>query len=228
MINYLDGLDRQLLLLLNGEGHPFLDAFMWLYSGKVIWIPAALAFVAYFFKKGWREGLLVLLFVVLVITLCDQISSSFFKPFFERLRPGRQPVLQDMLTYVNDYRGGKYGFISSHSANSIGFATFLSLLFRRQIVSFSLFAWAFLNAYTRLYLAVHFPGDVLVGGLVGLLVGLACYLGYLYVRQNFHSRLNIRIQDPYRGKLPWLPLAVLYATVLLLGVAAPQLKALIG
>ncbi|MEG1616944.1 MAG: phosphatase PAP2 family protein [Bacteroidales bacterium] len=222
MIEYFDALDKNLLLLLNGSGNQYWDNFMWLFTGKLLWVPAALGFIYSFLRKGWREGLMVLLFIVVVITLCDQISSGFFKPFFERLRPGHQPVYQDMLTFVNNYRGGKYGFVSSHAANSFGFAVFTSLLFKRRLFTLSVLSWAVINTYSRLYLGVHFPGDVLVGGMIGVIVAYLLYQLYDVMHRMLFERFRLsRPTDPYKGEIPWVPQTILWITVLGLAIASP-------
>ena len=128
-IEILDSLDKSALLALNGNANPYWDKFMWIITGRFVWIPIIVFFLKYFFNKGYKDAILILLFIILTITLCDQISSSFFKPFFERLRPARQPELTDLVNIVNGYRGGRYGFISSHAANAFGFTVFTSLVF---------------------------------------------------------------------------------------------------
>ena len=164
-----------MLITLNGNGDPYWDKVMWMYTGRLIWMPLLLSFLYYIFKQGWKEGLYLLLTIVIVITLCDQISSSFFKPFFERLRPARQEDLVDVINIVNGYRGGRYGFISSHASNAFGFAVFTSLLIRKNIYTISFMLLAAVTSYSRLYLGVHFLVDVLVGAVVGVIVAFFLY-----------------------------------------------------
>lgn len=173
--------ERDLFFMLNGSESPFLDRFMWLFSGKAVWLPLAVFILAVLlYKKKWKESLLILLAIVLVVTLCDQFASHVCKPFFMRFRPTHHPGFMDQVKTVFDYRGGLYGFISSHAANAFGFATFMSLLFRYRMFTWTMFLWAVLTAYTRVYLGVHFVSDVVPGAVVGVFFGWLVYR--LYVR----------------------------------------------
>ncbi|MEG1904733.1 MAG: phosphatase PAP2 family protein [Bacteroidales bacterium] len=225
MIEFFDRIDKSLLLFLNGNGTPYWDDLMWIYTGRWIWVPVALGFIWYFFRKGgWREAIMILLSITLLITLCDQISSSFFKPFFERLRPSHQEELQPFLSIVNGYRGGRFGFISSHAANSIGFATFTALVIRRSVYSVSIFLWALLTCYSRIYLGVHFPGDILAGSLLGVVIGYLVFMLY----QTLHNYLFVMFRFrtsaiPYERQIPWTPLGILYGIWLVIFIFPTQL-----
>lgn len=123
------------------------------------------------------ETWMVLIGVALTILLADQITSTIMKPYFARLRPSHEPTLEGLLHIVNGYKGGLYGFASGHAANTFGTATFFYLLFRNKYWWVGLlFLWALLVTYTRLYLGVHYPSDILVGGIVGILSGTTGYL----------------------------------------------------
>lgn len=175
--------ERDLFFMLNGSDSPFLDRFMWLYSGKAVWLPLA-AFILFVlvYKKKWRESILILLAIVLVITLCDQFASHVCKPLFTRFRPTHHPDFMDQVQTVFGYRGGKYGFISSHAANAFGFATFMSLLFRYRLFTWTIFLWSALTAYTRVYLGVHFISDIVPGAIAGTIFGWLVYYLYIKVR----------------------------------------------
>ncbi|MDR1090256.1 MAG: phosphatase PAP2 family protein [Prevotella sp.] len=188
--------ERSMFFMLNGSDSPFLDRFMWLYTGKVVWLPLAIfIFVILICKKNWRESLFILLAIALVITLCDQFASHLIKPYFERFRPTHHPGFMEDVKIVFGYRGGRYGFISSHAANAFGFAMFMSLLFRYRIFTIVVFLWAFFTAYTRVYLGVHFISDVVPGALVGLLFGWLVYILYIYVRKKFVC--DVEEKPPY-------------------------------
>jgi undecaprenyl-diphosphatase len=181
--------ERATFFLLNGSDYPFLDRFMWLYTGKVVWLPLA-AFILFtlVWKKNWREYALILLAIALVITLCDQFASHFCKPFFSRYRPTHHPEFMDQVKIVFGYRGGRYGFISSHAANAFGFAVFMSLLFRYRAFTAAIFFWATLTAYSRVYLGVHFISDIVCGAVAGLLCGYGVYALYAWIRPYLAGR----------------------------------------
>lgn len=124
--------------------------------------------------------------VGLCVLIADQVASGFCKPFFERLRPTHDPELKDILHIVNDYRSSLYGFCSSHASNTFGIATLTCLLFRNKCYSALIFSWAALNCYSRMYLGVHFPLDIVCGALVGVAAGYISYCLYKYTVCKFH------------------------------------------
>lgn len=173
--------ERDAFFTLNGSDSVFLDHFMWLYSGKAVWLPLAVfILLVLLYKKSWRESLLIVLAIVLVVTLCDQLASHVCKPLFTRFRPTHHPDFMEEVKTVFGYRGGRYGFISSHAANAFGFATLMSLIMRDKLLGWTLFLWAALTAYTRIYLGVHFISDIVPGMLVGLCFGYLVYRLYQY------------------------------------------------
>ena len=175
--------ERDAFFWLNGSDSAFWDRFMWIYSGKVVWLPLAVFIVVLLcYRKNWKESLLVLLMIALTITVCDQFASHVCKPIFTRFRPTHHPDFMDQVKVVFDYRGGKYGFISSHAANAFGFATLLALLFRDKFFGWTIFFWATLTAYSRIYLGVHFISDIIPGALSGSLFGYLVYRLYTAIR----------------------------------------------
>lgn len=174
-------LDRSLLLALNGSDSAFLDNFMWMVSMTWPWIPLAVAFLMLVVHNSSRRQALMLIgFFLLSILLADQVSSSIVKPLVARPRPTHDPVIAEMVDVVNGYRGGLYGFFSSHAANTFAIASFVTLTVRNRFLSISLYVWALLSSYSRIYLGVHFPGDILCGMLFGSFVGWACYAMYIH------------------------------------------------
>ena len=206
--------ERGAFLWLNGHHNTFWDSFMWLYSGQIVWIPVVL-FITFllFYKKDWKESLLILLSIVLIVTLCDQLSSNLCKPFFMRLRPTHHPDFMDYVKTVNDYRGGKYGFFSGHAANSFGFATFALLLFRNRLFTVSILLWSTLMAYSRIYLGVHFISDIIPGVLTGVLVGFGIYRLYAFLRLKLLKK-NDKPQEIYSDSKKKLMISALLATIL--------------
>lgn len=183
--------EHGLFLALNGSDSAFLDRFMWLYSGKAVWIPLAiLLIVILLYKKGWKESLLIVLAITLVVTLCDQFASGLCKPLFERFRPTHHPDFMNEVQTVFNYRGGRYGFMSSHAANAFGFATFMAMLFRNKLFTWSIFIWATLTAYSRIYLGVHFISDIVPGIAVGILFGYLVFKLYQWSRQRIIVKME--------------------------------------
>lgn len=176
MVEFLVKVDQDIFLFLNGLHTNWLDSFMFWISGKKEWFPfylAIIVFIIYHFK--WNS-IAVLIAIGITILLADQTTSGFMKPFFERLRPSHEPLLNGLVHHVNNYKGGQYGFASSHAANTFGLATFLWLLFKSRYKWIGwMFVWALIVSYSRIYLGVHYPGDIIVGGLVGILSGLVSF-----------------------------------------------------
>lgn len=171
MLDYLNDIDTDVLLAVNGLHDAFQDAMWWMVSAKWSSLLLVLALVWILLHQNRRHALLVLVMLALAFLLADQISSGLIKHLVERLRPTHDPSLGDAVHVVNGYRGGMYGFVSSHAANAFAAATFLSLVIRHRIVMISLFTWGLLQCYSRVYLGVHYPGDILGGLIVGILVG---------------------------------------------------------
>ncbi len=177
-MEWLIDLDTSLFLAINGLHNTTWDSIMWWISGKYTWWPFYLLILGYLgFIKKWQL-LPMILFIALGITLTDQTSVHLFKNLFHRLRPCHEPLLEGMVHIVNDKCGGLYGFISSHASNSFGVALLVIGWTKRWWMTAVMIAWAALVGYSRVYLGVHYPGDVLAGGMWGAACGWS--LGCLY------------------------------------------------
>jgi undecaprenyl-diphosphatase len=184
-------LDKKLLVYLNSFHADWLDPVMMLFTETLFWLPLYLFLLYLVIKTYGKTCWIPLIGIAITILLADQITSGFMKPFFARLRPSREPSLQGLVHLVKGYTGGTYGFASSHAANTLGTATFFWLLFRdtrRWIVL--LFPWAIVMTYTRIYLGVHYPGDILVGGLIGIASGWAGYRIVVALQRHRQLRQN--------------------------------------
>ena len=164
--------DKQAMIFLNNLGSSTFDPFWILVSEKWFWIPLYVIFLYFLYKNFNKKSLFyILLFVALGITASDQIAN-IFKFGFERLRPCHDPSLEGLLREVKC--GGKFGFYSAHSSNSFFVATYLTMLLGKKIkqLPYFLFIWAAIVAYSRVYLGMHFPGDIIVGAIMGILLAL--------------------------------------------------------
>lgn len=180
MVECLDSLDRSIFLFLNGMHNDFFDVFMWYVSKTATWSLMLLFLLYIIFKNNWRMALMVVLGIALTITLADQISSGLIKDFIGRFRPTHNPEIESIVHTVNGYKGGLYGFVSSHAANTLGVAVYISLLFRNRYITLFMMLWSLLVAYSRIYLGVHYPGDILGGMIVGVISGFVVYKIYDY------------------------------------------------
>ncbi|MGP1362522.1 MAG: phosphatase PAP2 family protein [Bacteroides sp.] len=164
----LQSIDRDLFLFLNGLHTDFLDPLMLFSSGKLTWIPFYLFLLYIVYRRQRWQGLLwYILAIGLVVLLADRLSVVCFKDVFERLRPCHNPSIASLVYLPSGRCGGLYGFVSSHAANVFGI-TLLSILFVRQRwFTFLLLCWALLVCYSRIYLGVHYPGDILCGAILG-------------------------------------------------------------
>jgi undecaprenyl-diphosphatase len=172
MLESLLSFDHSLFYTLNGQNAPWLDPLMFWASKSIVWLPL-FAFLFYLCLKtfGWKT-ITVLAALALTLTFSDQLSN-LVKNDVKRLRPSNQPGMSEAVHIVNGYRGGEFGFYSAHATNTFAVAVFLLVLFqgRYRFLYVVLPGWAFLMTYTRLYLGVHYPLDLISGGVAGVLIG---------------------------------------------------------
>lgn len=177
MLNQLIEIDKSITLLLNGSKYLYIDHFAQCATATITWLPLVLVLLYVLVRNNTRTNTIGIIFTLAIcILLADQIASGICKPYFQRVRPAQDLNLLHVVDIVDGYRGGLYGFFSSHAANTFAVATYLSLLIRHRGLSLMLYSWALLNCWTRIYLGVHYFGDIIVGMLCGALIGAMLYV----------------------------------------------------
>lgn len=173
-MGWVESIDSRLFLWLNGQHAGWLDTVIVSITEMWPWIPIYILLAYLVIKQYGRKSLWIFLAVGLVILCSDQLSAHVCKPLFHRLRPCFNPELEGLVHLPKGLPGGRYGFVSSHAANTFAVATFLTAALRKSYRSIGwwLFAWALISSYSRIYIGVHYPGDVLAGAVLGILVGL--------------------------------------------------------
>ena len=172
-------MDTALTLFLNGSDSIYLDGVALFATKPMTWIPLYVAILYVLVREhDFKELAFIVTTLLFAVLLSDQISSSIVKPLVARLRPTHDPSILHLVDVVAGYRGGKYGFFSSHASNTAVIATMLSCIFRNRKNTIVLVAWCVLNCWTRVYLGVHFVGDILAGLLFGSIFGV---LGYVFL-----------------------------------------------
>ncbi|MHC1706186.1 MAG: phosphatase PAP2 family protein [Bacteroidales bacterium] len=174
----LKDLDTSLLLFINGHHNEFFDFLMFWLSDRIIWVPFYLFLIYLLFRHFGKTSWWILLGVLLMILISDQVSVHLFKNQFQRLRPCHEPALEGMIHLVKGKCGGSFGFISSHAANTFSLAVFLFGFFWKKmpLLAWGMLVWAAAISYSRVYLGVHYPGDVVAGAIFGGLAGWGFYL----------------------------------------------------
>ncbi|MEI8047448.1 MAG: phosphatase PAP2 family protein [Bacteroidota bacterium] len=190
MMETIKTIDESLFLFMNGQHNAFFDSLMWLFSDRFFWIPLYAWFLWLLYKRYPKHYWTAIIAIALMIASSDQLCN-LFKENVMRLRPSQEPHLQSFVHVLrdyngNEYRGGSFGFYSSHASNAFAVALFLIVNIAKQrkyIIPISL-SYALLTAYSRIYLGVHYPVDVLTGVITGSLLGT----GFAVI----HNKLRIK------------------------------------
>ena len=170
LLSMLKAMDTMVFLTVNSHHNAYFDSVMWLVSGKLIWVPMYVSLFFVLLKNySYKVVFAILLAIGVVILFTDSFTAQVIRPWVCRLRPSNlDNPISSMVHVVDGYRGGAYGFPSNHASNTWGLAFFITFLFRRYKLTFFFFLWALLVCYSRMYLGVHYFGDLLIGGLLAL------------------------------------------------------------
>ncbi|HOS84629.1 MAG TPA: phosphatase PAP2 family protein [Bacteroidales bacterium] len=192
MIEWLEHIDRIIFLWINGLHSPLFDTFFYYITKFYISIPVYFVIIYLLYKKfSPSYASLLLGIMILAVISADAISVAWFKEVFLRYRPSHNTEIQDMIHIVKNYRGGTYGFVSSHAANTFAFALFSGLVFRTKRILIPLFIWAGLVSYSRIYLGVHYPADIVCGALVGMCIAFVYYKIFTILHIRFSTSKNL-------------------------------------
>lgn len=199
-------LDKELLLMVNGSDSALLDYIVMTLTNAKTWIPLYLGLfyvVVMTHKPNVREILLILAAAGLCVLLAGTVDDTIVKPLVARWRPTHDPEIGALVDVVDGYRGGNYGFFSAHASNTFSIALFFSLLMRNRLFTVFMVCWSLTNCWTRLYLGVHYPGDITVGLLWGALVGYGVY--------RLYCRVTVPVR--YEQRLLYVPMGILLLSV---------------
>lgn len=179
----LSSIDSRLFLFLNGLHADWMDEVMIAVTKMWVWFPLYLLLLYWTVRQYGKRCWWFILAISLVVLCSDQLSAHVCKPLFQRLRPCYNADLQDLINLPIGKAGGRYGFVSSHAANTFAVATFFTAALRkdRGWVGIVLYLWAFISSYSRIYLGFHYPGDILCGALLGILIGLILWKVFQWI-----------------------------------------------
>lgn len=180
----LSTIDSDLFLFLNGLHADWMDKVMLLITDMWVWLPLYLLLIYWTVRQYGKRWWWVILAVALVVLCSDQLASHVCKPLFHRLRPCYNLDFQDLIYLPKGMAGGKFGFVSSHAANTFAVAAFLTPALRNYRPWLVLYLWAFISSYSRIYIGYHYPGDILCGAILGTLIGLILWKAFQILQRK--------------------------------------------
>lgn len=188
----IQDMDMQVLSLFNGSDNIMLDQMVQILTSDLTWIPlyVMLFFVVMRNNETMGQIALVVGSAIFCVLFADGLVDGIIKQLAERWRPSNDPTFKYMVQVVDDIRPKGYSFCSAHAANTMSLAVFFSLLIRSKMLTITLVIWSLINCWTRLYLGVHYPSDILCGMIVGIIVGILVYLLYYKIYLRISPKIN--------------------------------------
>lgn len=188
----IQDMDMQVLNLFNGSDNIMLDQMVQILTSGLTWIPlyVMLFFVVMRNNETMGQIALVVGSAIFCVLFADGLVDGIIKQLAERWRPSNDPTFKYMVQVVDDIRPKGYSFCSAHAANTMSLAVFFSLLIRSKLLTITLVIWSLINCWTRLYLGVHYPSDILCGMIVGIIVGILVYLLYYKIYLRISPKIN--------------------------------------
>jgi undecaprenyl-diphosphatase len=196
MLDQILQLDKTVFVFLNGLGSAYFDGFWLLITKQINWIPIFVIILYLVFKHlGWRHALLIIGMITLLLILTDQTTNHLFKYRFMRLRPGSDPALDGLIRAVKT--SSTFSFISGHASNSMAVAFFLFKVLKPYLKFMGfIFLWPLVFAYSRIYLGLHYPLDILCGYLWGILMALLMLKLYAVIRDKIFPNQKEDVDHP--------------------------------
>lgn len=188
----IQDMDMQVLSIFNGSDNIMLDQMVQILTSGLTWIPlyVMLFFVVMRNNETMGQIALVVGSAIFCVLFADGLVDGIIKQLAERWRPSNDPTFKYMVQVVDDIRPKGYSFCSAHAANTMSLAVFFSLLIRSKMLTITLVIWSLINCWTRLYLGVHYPSDILCGMIIGIIVGILVYLLYYKIYLRISPKIN--------------------------------------